>query len=187
MKIDFELLDEMAIAGCSANVIIAVLKKQYERDDKKRKRDKEAAHLRRAGIRQRATGDDNERQSGPCVDDKARQEATLSDTPRARLFREGPQALIALGISESRGRGLIAQWLKITHDDVQLVTASIMKAVELSVADAPGYILAILKGKSNGANKPKDVRDLAFDLANDARNQELEKGIGRPPSSFRSS
>jgi hypothetical protein len=76
--------------------------------------------------------------------------ATVDDTPRARLFREAKPALLALGIAPSRAGALIVQWLKITHDDEQLVLATILRAQDLSVAEAPSWILATLKGRTNG-------------------------------------
>ena len=44
----------------------------------------------------------------------------------------------------------MSQWLKLTNDDDQLVLATILKAQSLGAAEAPGWILATLKGKING-------------------------------------
>jgi hypothetical protein len=85
---------------------------------------------------------------------KAEMEATLTDTPRARLFREGKSALLTLNVSESRAGGLIGQWLKLTNDDDQLVLATILRAQNMAVADAPSWILATLKGKMNERSGP---------------------------------
>ena len=75
--------------------------------------------------------------------------ASVEDTPRARLFREAKPALLTLGIANSRAGALIIAWLKLTHDDDQLVLATILRAQSLAVADAPSWILATLKGKCN--------------------------------------
>ena len=76
----------------------------------------------------------------------------MSDTARARLFREGTAALMTLGRTERAARGLIAGWLKSTHDDEQLVLATIMKAQSLAVADYAGWITSNLsKRTGNGA------------------------------------
>ncbi|MHB8272005.1 hypothetical protein [Bradyrhizobium sp.] len=84
-------------------------------------------------------------------DDYAREqmgmEAAVDDSPRARLFRQAKPALIALGIAKSRAGALIIQWLKITHDDDQLILATILKAQSLAIMDAPSWILATLNGK----------------------------------------
>lgn len=84
--------------------------------------------------------------------------AALEDTPRARLFREAKPALLALGISMSRAGALIIQWLKLTHDDDQLVLATILKAQDLAVMDAPSWILATLQGRcKNGKAQASKV------------------------------
>lgn len=217
MKIDFELLQKMADAGASAQVVIAVLKADVERDRaEKRKVALRQANRRAAGaitveLRQQvydrdgwecvycesdvdltcdhvvavkkgglttlenlvtacrrcnAKKQDRDRKSferqldvqgkskglrrkpkGPS--EEIRTEATLSDTPRARLFREAKPALLTLNISDNRAGALITQWLKLTNDDDQLVLATILKAQSLAVADAPSWILATLKGKMN--------------------------------------
>jgi hypothetical protein len=143
MKIDFELLDRLEAAGATAKVIIEMLKAQHQVVEAKRltKRPKDAKRQRE---RRKATPSDK------CVtpSDTERHEATLSDTPRARLFREGKPALLSLNIAPSRAGALIVEWLKITSDDEQLVLATILKAQSLAVAEAPGWILATLKGRT---------------------------------------
>ena len=61
--------------------------------------------------------------------------------------------MVTLGRTESTSRKLIAGWLKLTHDDDQLVLGTILRARDLAVADAAGWILATLTGKakSNGS------------------------------------
>lgn len=167
MKIDFDMLDKMVAAGASGAVVVAYLREQDARKAGKRAADK----TRIAGKRtaKRATRRDNL----PTPSDNARQVATLSDTPRARLFREGTEALIVLGRAERAARGLIAGWLKLTHDDDQLVLATILRARDLAVADAAGWILATLKGGMNGKSprRTKSLADAADDLI--ARAEEL--------------
>lgn len=144
MKIDFDLLDQMAAAGAPAQAIIVYLRSQFDREEAKKviKRPKDAKRQRE---RRKAMLSDN-----PVTpSDTERHEATLSDTPRARLFREAKPALLTLGISDSRAGGLIVQWLKLTNDDDQLVLATILKAQRMTVAEAPSWILATLKGKLN--------------------------------------
>jgi hypothetical protein len=148
MKLDIEMLEKMVAAGASGAAVLAVIKHTHEQYEAKRakKRPIEAHSKRNARSgRQRTRG-------GQEVDtDKsaAEREATLADTPRARLFREGKGALLTLNIPQSRAGGLIGQWLKVTNDDDQLVLATILKAQSLAVADAPSWILATLKGKLN--------------------------------------
>lgn len=171
MKIDFAVLDTMEAAGASAKVLIAFLRQQFEAEEArrapKRERDKTTKRTRRA-----ATKRDKARQPS----DIERQAATLSDTPRARLFREGTAALITLGKTEGSSRGLIAGWLKATNDDEQLVLATILKAQQLAVADAPGWILATLKGRAKPNGRNRSMASAADDLI--ARAEEQERAVG---------
>lgn len=147
MKIDFEMLERMEAAGAPAKAIIAYLRTHFEREEAKKivKRPKDAKRKRE---RLAATKGGNV----ATASDRERLEATASDAPRARLFREGSAALGALNIKESRARSLIASWLKMTHDDEQLVTATILKARDLGAADAPGWILAALQQATSTHN-----------------------------------
>jgi hypothetical protein len=140
MKIDFDMIEKMVDAGASGAVILALLRAQYERKGPRRAKDK--VRKRDAKVRK-----DAESEWKPS--EQERNEATLSDTPRARLFREGKPALLTLKIADGRAGALIAQWLKLTNDDEQLVLATILKAQSLAVADAPSWILATLRGKTD--------------------------------------
>lgn len=144
MKIDFELLDRMKEAGATAGVIIAMLRADFEREETRKaaKRPRDAKRIR---TKRAATKGD--RVATPS--DTERHAATLSDTPRARLFREGKPALLTMNIADSRAGALIVQWLKLTNDDDQLVLATILRAQSMAVAEAPSWILATLKGKLN--------------------------------------
>jgi hypothetical protein len=146
MKLDIEMLEKMVAAGASGEAVLAVIKHTYAQYEAKRakKRPIEANSKRRARSgRKRTQGgqeEDTDRTS-------AENEATLTDTPRARLFREGKGALLTLNMSESRAGALIAKWLQLTKDDDQLVLETILRAQRSSVADAPSWILATLNGK----------------------------------------
>lgn len=169
MKIDFDLLDKMVAAGATGGVIVEFLKVENARREPKREKDRKRIGAKRSDTkRQRATPSDNERH-----------EATLSDSPRARLFRECKGALLTLGISDSRAGALLTQWLKLTKDDDQLVTAVILKAQALAVVDAPGWILATLREKTNGRTAKQHPADLANDLAGEARELERQAGFSR--------
>lgn len=159
MKIDFDMLKKLADAGATAHVVIAMLEEQHARGHAKRAKDKTAAANRRATKR------DAKRQPA-TPSDSARQAATLDDTPRARLFREGTPALMTLGRTDRAARSLIGGWLKQTHDDDQLVLATILRARDLAVADAAGWITATLKGNANGKTARPNRPSLA-DAAND--------------------
>ena len=155
MKIDFELLEQMAAAGTPAQAIIVFLRNQHAREEAKKviKRPKDAKRQRE---RRKATKSD----TMATPSDIERQAATLSDTPRARLFREGKPALLTMNISDSRAGALIVGWLKLTNDDDQLVLATILRAQALAVADAPSWILATLKGRTNertGSHHPNSA------------------------------
>jgi hypothetical protein len=144
MKIDFDLLDKLEAAGATAKVIIAMLRTQHDVEEAKKvtKRPKDAKRQRE---RRKATKSDK----AVTPSDTERHEATLSDTPRARLFREARPALLTMNIAPSRAGALIVEWLKLTNDDDQLVLATILKAQSMAVVDAPGWILATLRGKTN--------------------------------------
>lgn len=148
MKLDIEMLEKMVAAGASGAAILAMIKHTHEQYEAKRakRRPMEANSKRKArNERERTRGGQEVDVDGTA----AETEATLADTPRARLFREGKGALLTLNIPQSRAGALIGQWLKVTRDDDQLVLATILKAQSLAVADAPGWILATLKGKLN--------------------------------------
>ena len=167
MKIDFDMLEKIEAAGASARVVITMLRAQFDAEEVKlaAKRPKEAARKQRTRVGHKRTSADNSVTSA----DIDRQEATLSDTPRARLFREGKPALLTLKVADSRAGALIVGWLKMTHDDDQLVLATILRAQSLAVADAPGWILATLKGKTNvngtGSNRADQQSGSAAILA----------------------
>lgn len=177
MKIDFDMLEKLVDAGASAKVVVAMLKEQDQRFEAKRKRDKEAKIIARATSSTRATTSDNERQNRSVEDDKRRHKATLDDTPRARLYREGAGALIALGRTDRAARALISQWLKLTHDDDQLVLATILRARDLAVADVAGWVLGNLKGKTNG--KQNDGKSILGAI--DRLEEQLQGSDDRPP------
>lgn len=148
MKLDIEMLEKMVAAGASGATVLAMIKHTHEQYEAKRakKRPMEAKSKRKARNGREWTRGGQEAD----VDRTATaSEATLVDTPRARLFREGKGALLTLNIAPNRAGGLIGQWLKVTSNDEQLVLAVILKAQSLAVADAPSWILATLKGKLN--------------------------------------
>lgn len=143
MKINLDMIAKMVEAGATGSVILAFLREHealYAPRKAKDRQRKSAEYARRSAEKVRKSADVA----------RATSEATVTDTPRARLFREGKPALLTLGISNSRAGALITEWLKLSHDDDQLVIATILKAQELAVADAPGWILATLRGKTNG-------------------------------------
>lgn len=159
MKIDFDMLEKMVSAGATGGVVVAYLREQDTRLEPKRARDRKGAAARRG--RHKATNGDSE----TTPSDTERQKATMSDTPRARLFREGTAALVSLNRTERAARQLIATWLKITHDDDQLVLATILRARDLAVADVAGWVLATLKGKANGkSGRNKSLSSAGDDL-----------------------
>jgi hypothetical protein len=148
MKLDLEMLEKMVSAGATGETVLALIKLQHERYEAKRARKRPIE----ARSKRKARGGHKRTRGGQAVDaarTTAEIEAALTDSPRARLFREGKGALLTLNISEHRAGALIAQWLKLTNDDDQLVLATILKAQNLAVADAPSWILATLKGKLN--------------------------------------
>jgi hypothetical protein len=153
MKLDIEMLEKMVAVGASGEAILAVIKHAYEQYEAKRakKRPIEANSKRKARSGCKRTPGGQEVETDRTA---AEIEATLLDTPRARLFREGKGALLTLNIPESRAGKLIGQWLKFTNDDEQLVLATILRAQSMAVADAPSWILATLKGKLNERTGP---------------------------------
>lgn len=175
MKINLDLIAKMVEAGASGGVILAYLREQEAAQAPRRAKENErkrAEYVRRNAEKVRRPAEN------------VRQIATVEDTPRARLFREGTAALLSMGRTERAARQLIAGWLKLTHDDAQLVIATILKAQELAVADAAGWILATLRGKANGTAKRQSLSELAFDLGDQARERESAAGIGGPAAAF---
>lgn len=142
MKIDLEMLERLVATGANGAAVLAVIRLEVERHETKRAQRRpvevKSKRKKRRGMKVDRGGNEVERDA-----------ATLDDTPRARLFREGKPALLTMNISDSRAGALIVQWLKLTNDDDQLVMATILRAQSLNVADAPSYILATLKGKTD--------------------------------------
>jgi hypothetical protein len=149
MKIDLELLEAMVAAGATGAMVLAMVRIECERYEAKRAKrrpiEKSSKRRTRGGLKVD--------RGGHVVDagrKAAESDATVTDTPRARLFREAKPALLTMNIAPSRAGALIVEWLKLTNDDDQLVLATILKAQSLNVAEAPSYILATLKGRTNG-------------------------------------
>ena len=104
----------------------------------------------------------------------------VGEEPKARLFRIGKTILVSFGIAEKRTGALIGQWLKTRNDPAGLL-AAIQFARDQNVAEPIAYISAVIaKEKSNGNGKQSLV-DLAFELAEQARERERAAGIFRPP------
>ena len=102
----------------------------------------------------------------------------VGEEPKARLFRIGRTILVSFGISEKRTGALIGQWLKTRNDPVGLL-AAIQFARDQNVAEPVAYISTVIaKEKPNGTHKPSLV-DLAFELAEQARERERAAGIFR--------
>ncbi len=174
MKIDLDLIEKMVAAGASGSVVLAYLRDLDAKAAPVRAKDK----VRKRTERKR-TNVDIPRTSA----DTDRQEATLTDTPRARLFREGSAVLMTMGRTERAARGMIAGWLKLTNDDDQLVTATILRAQGMAVADAAGWITASLKGKTNAATGKRSNSDVADDLI--ARATEKDRTLDLDPADYR--
>lgn len=152
MKIDFEALEKLEAAGATARIIINVLRQQSEAEKVKREAKGSKEPKKKPDLLSVPTS-------------PVRDEAAVVDSPRSRLFREGTEALIALNIKESRARALIGTWLKVTRDDEQLVTATILRALSLSVADAPGWILSSLQHATGAVNGQPSYQNRTFEAA----------------------
>lgn len=160
MKIDLDLIEKMVTAGASGAVILA-----YLRDVDSKQAPRRAADRKRKGA-------ENERKPA----EKQRNDATIDDTPRARLFREGSEILASLGRTDRGSRALLSQWLKLTHDDCQLVMASLNRARDLGVADVAGWMLSTLNGKVKNGAKPRTLATAGDDLIARLGGGEVEGG-----------
>jgi hypothetical protein len=162
MKINMPLIEKMVEAGASGAVVLAYLQMLHVKHEPRKAADR---------VRKRA-----EKVRKPTERD--RQEATLIDTPRARMFREAKGALLTMNISATRAGALIVEWLKLTHDDEQLVLASILKAQSLAVAEAPSWILATLREKTNGQRGSRTLQDdkLSITGAINRLSEQVEQG-----------
>jgi len=174
IEIDFETLHKLETAGATAKVIIMVLEQQHAAKEAerapKRSGDRKRTAARRERIKSGQQRDNSVTEADPSV--------TLADSPRARLYREGTAAIMGMGRSERAARALIAGWLKQTHDDEQLVTATILRARDLGVADAAGWINATLKGKTNGtAKRSRSLATAGDDLIARAESFERENDL----------
>lgn len=167
MKIDFAMLETVIAAGATAGVVLALLKEQFRRDELRRQINREKRAAGKNGVEKKP--------KTPRVSSKTprNDNATLDDSPRARLFREGTAALLTLGKTERGARGVIAGWLKQTHDDDQLVLATILRAQGMAVADAAGWITATLRGKCKNGNG-NSTMDAFDDLLARATGGEVE-------------
>lgn len=171
MKIDFAMLEKLAAAGATANVIIEFLRAEDAKKSKKRVRDRSGAAERRG--RPKATGGDYEATQG----DKERLEATIDETPRARCFRICKPILISMGLTEKRAGGALAQWLKATSEDTELIAKTCEDAQRLSPADPIAWVNAqIMKRKGNGQRS--STMAAADGLIARAKELEREAGFG---------
>lgn len=100
----------------------------------------------------------------------------IDEDSKARLFRLGKTVLVSFGVAERRTGALIGQWLKSRDDPVGLL-AAIQFARDQNVADPVAYISAVLKGKSSNGTNRQSLGDLARELADEARQLELDAGI----------
>lgn len=174
IEIDFEMLRKLEAAGASAKVLITVIEQQHAAAEAKRAPKREGDKQRSAARRARIKGGQQRDNSVTQADTSV----TVEDSPRARLFREGTAALMTLGRTERTARGLIAGWLKQTHDDEQLVTATILRARDMAVSDAAGWITATLRGKANGNHRGRSLAAAADDLIARAESFERENDLG---------
>jgi hypothetical protein len=104
----------------------------------------------------------------------------VGEDNRAKLFRIGKTILVSFGVTEKRTGALIGQWLKARNDPVGLL-AAIQFARDQNVAEPVAYISTLLSkhGGRNGQAK-STLTDLAFDLAEQARERERAAGLHRP-------
>ncbi len=102
----------------------------------------------------------------------------VGEDPRAKLFRIGKTILVSFGIAEKRTGALIGQWLK-TRNDPSGLLAAIQYARDQSVAEPVAYISAAIKEKSNGQHRGNRLAELAFELADEARERERAAGLHR--------
>ncbi len=146
MKIDLDMdvLRALAANGAPLCAVMAVIEVAAAKADAHRSKDKSRKSTERRGKSRKIADIDGQMRTN--VD------ATVGDSPRARLYREGKAALIVLGRTERAAGGLIGGWLKQTHDDDQLVLATILRARDLSVADVAGWVTATLNSKTGGQN-----------------------------------
>lgn len=140
------MLEQIVSEGASGSIILTMWKAHEAKRDMRRTADRERKDAEKSGKPRKRAEKRTKVHADPIAD---RDAATLADTPRARLFREAKPALLTLGLSDSRAGALVVQWLKLTNDDDQLVLATILKAQSDCVAEAPGWILATLRGKLN--------------------------------------
>lgn len=102
----------------------------------------------------------------------------VGEDPKTKLFRKGKTILVSLGISEKRSGSVIGSWLKQKNDPAG-VLAALEYAVDHNVVEPVGYVTRLLsqKGQANGTARGAD---LAFQLAEEARELERAAGVGRP-------
>lgn len=169
MKIDMQLIRDLVAANAPASAVLAYLERveKISAPRRQRKTAQRQAQRKRHASATIATHGDNVATSGDMV-----------ETPRAKLFREGKAALLTLNISKARAGGLITEWLSLTKENEVLILDTIKLAQKLAVSDAPSWILSQLRGK-NGPNRRQSVSELAFDLADEARELERQAGISR--------
>lgn len=145
MKIDLATLERMAAAGATGEVILTTIRPVLERLEAQKQRRKPMDADRYHQKKEANSKIPHVESSGNWC-----KRVETSETPQARLFNEGKSALLALKIVDSRAGALIAQWLKFAKNDHALVLEVILNARDEAVQDAPGWILATLKGKLDG-------------------------------------
>jgi DNA-directed RNA polymerase beta subunit len=164
-------------AGLTDEQIVRVIEtEQKERQLARREQNRKSQQNHRS--RQQISADRADNADTKQRAANERRQATVEDTPRARLFREGSAALLALGRTDRAARQLIGAWLKRTHDDDQLVLATILRARDLAVADAAGWVTATLKSKVKGNGERNPTMAAFDDLIARAEGSEVPRDTG---------
>jgi hypothetical protein len=135
MKIDFDMLEKLAAAGATAQVIIELWRQHEAEKAPKRARERERQKARRANKQQQPATNGNIGQ----------QQATPSQTAEKELYALGKRLM-----GRSAG-GLISSLIR--HHNYDLAAARRMVDTAATKSDPREYVVASMRSK-NGAGNP---------------------------------
>lgn len=94
------------------------------------------------------------------------------ETPKARLWRVGRPALMALGVSKRDCGEMMGRWLNDCGDDYLRVLSAIQRARDMAPSGPIAWITASLKSDERHARKAESLQDAASALVEFVRAQE---------------
>jgi hypothetical protein len=171
-------VDELMAAGCMPKVAARVVTAVFAAGLQSAPKDK-AAEKRRAWDRERKAQQKKEKQ----INSTGIHPNPVEREPVQILWADGPGLLVQMGLKDRLARDNIGRWLKAGNDPARIFHL-IRDAHGRGIGNPIPWITAAL-GTQNGKLGKRNLAELAFDLADEARELERKAGVQRPAESVR--